>query len=179
MTTNVFLERRFSPAIDRDDVIAMASAGSACFALHGVGWNGSYLAEDGRRLLCWFAAPDAESARNALRQVDADITHLWPGTVHEVADPVPPNVVVERRFAQPVTLEEIQAVEDAAAGCLETHRVRFARTFFSRDRKRMLCLYAAPDAESVRLAQRQAQMPVERVWAFRRIGIEDLASRAS
>jgi len=30
----------------------------------------------------------------------------------------------------------------------------------------MICLYHAPDAESVRLAQRQAGMPLERVWAF-------------
>ena len=30
-----------------------------------------------------------------------------------------------------------------------------------------MCLYRAPDAESVRIAQREAGMPVERVWSFR------------
>ena len=58
-----------------------------------------------------------------------------------------------------------QAIEDAGAWCLETHRVKFARTFFSLDRTRMICLYQAPDAEAVRMAQRQAGMPMERVWA--------------
>lgn len=29
----------------------------------------------------------------------------------------------------------------------------------------MVCIYAAPDAESVRSAQRQAGMPFETVWA--------------
>jgi hypothetical protein len=31
----------------------------------------------------------------------------------------------------------------------------------------MMCLYRAPDAESVRIAQREAGMPVERVRAIR------------
>jgi hypothetical protein len=30
---------------------------------------------------------------------------------------------------------------------------------------RMLCLYEAPDAESVRLANREASLPFDRVWA--------------
>jgi hypothetical protein len=48
--------------------------------------------------------------------------------------------------------------------------VKFARTFFSADRRRMVCLYQAPDAESVRLAQREAAMPLDAVWAFERLG---------
>jgi len=76
-------------------------------------------------------------------------------------------VLVSRRFETPAEFAEIQALEEAGAGCLETHRVRFIRTYFSKDRKRMLCLYQAPDAESVRIAQREAGMPVERVRAVR------------
>ena len=33
----------------------------------------------------------------------------------------------------------------------------------------MLCLYEAPDAESVRQAQREAGVPFERAWAFEAI----------
>jgi uncharacterized protein DUF4242 len=47
--------------------------------------------------------------------------------------------------------------------------VTFLRTFFSRDRKRMLCLYEAPDAESVRVAEGKAGVPFERAWACERI----------
>jgi hypothetical protein len=43
------------------------------------------------------------------------------------------------------------------------------RTLFSTDRKRMICLYHAPDAESVRLAQRAAGMPFGEVWPFRQV----------
>ena len=31
--------------------------------------------------------------------------------------------------------------------------------------KRMLCFYEAPDAEAVRIAQREAAMPAEAIWA--------------
>jgi hypothetical protein len=73
-------------------------------------------------------------------------------------------VVVERTFAEPVRFEDIQALEDRGAWCLEMHGVRFHKTYFSADRRRMICIYEAPDAESVRLAQTKAAMPFDRVW---------------
>ncbi len=142
-----------------------------CLQRHRVDWQRSFLAPDGRRLLCWFSGPDAESVRLAMRGAGVDTDGLWAGIVHdapELTDELRAgaNVAVVRSFAEPVTLEEIQAIEDAGAWCLETHRVKFARTFFALDRERMICFYQAPDAESVRLAQRQAGMPVDAVWAF-------------
>jgi hypothetical protein len=74
------------------------------------------------------------------------------------------TVVVERSFDQPVAFEDIQAIEERGAWCLEAHGVRFERTYFSGDRRRMICVYEAPDAESVRLAQRRAGMPFGPVW---------------
>jgi hypothetical protein len=78
-------------------------------------------------------------------------------------------VVVERSFREPVAFEDLQALEDRGAWCLEAHGVSFLRTYFSRDRRRMVCLYEAPDAESVRLAQERAGMPFERAWAARAV----------
>jgi hypothetical protein len=76
-------------------------------------------------------------------------------------------VLVERSFPQPVSFEDIQAIEDRGAWCLEAHRVRFLRSYFSRDRRRMICLYEAPDADSVRLAQEKAGVPFETAWTTR------------
>jgi hypothetical protein len=109
----------------------------------------------------------AECVRLALRQAGADPGQVWPGTVHIGAGEEEPNVVVVRQFEAPESLDDLQAIEDAGATCLEMHGVTFVRTFFSLDRQRMLCLYRAPDAESVRIAQRQAKMPLDSVWSCR------------
>ena len=77
------------------------------------------------------------------------------------------TVVVERRFGEPAVFARLQAIEDRSAWCLEAHHVRFLRSYFSRDRRRMVCLYEAPDAESVRHAQETAGLPFERAWAAR------------
>lgn len=170
--TDVFVRRTFDPPLTDESFDALARDGAGCLDLHRVRWRQSLLSCDGRRLFCWFSAPDAESTRLALRQAGSRDAVPWPGTVHDSPAPdAPPahaaNVVVERSFEEPVTLEEIQALEDAGAGCLAARHVEFVRTFFSRDRRRMVCLYRAPDAEAVREAQRKAGMPVDAVWSFR------------
>ncbi len=177
--TDIFLQRTFDPPLTVDDVYAIARQSGGCFGIYQVEWRRSLLSIDGRRMLCWFRGPDAQAARNALRQTGADASMLWPGTVHDAPDLAAgnggaANVLVERTFDRPVTIEEIQAIEDAGAWCLETHRVKFVRTFFSLDRKRMICLYRAPDAESVRLAQREAEVPLDRVWAFQQVEPENM-----
>ena len=175
--SNVFLDRQFENPLSDDDLVAMARDSSACFDLHRVDWQESFLSEDRTRLICHYRAPDAESVRTALRSLDADMRVHWPGTVHDAPDRTPDellgaNVIVLRNFDEPVALEDLQAVEDDNAHCLEAHRVRFMRTFFATDCRRMACLYAAPDAESVRIVQRQAGMPFDSVWAFRRVSPE-------
>lgn len=170
----LFLEREFAQPL-RAAMVRAASRnlqGQGCLELHRVEWMGSLLSPDGHRMVCRFRAPDAESLRIVFRTVGVvDLHCLWPGTLHErpgltEAEGASANVLVRRRFEQPVSVDEIQALEDAGSWCLEARRVKFIRTYFSTDCKRMICLYHAPDAESVRQAQRQANMPVEDVWAF-------------
>lgn len=174
------LERYFDPAITPADVIDLAIESSGCFGIHRVDWIGSYLALDGHRMVCHFSAPDMESTRIALRQVNADTSRLWNTGVHDApgagaADIVTANVIVERSFEDGIELQAIQDIEDAGARCLEIRNVRFLRTFFAADRRRMLCFYAAPDAESVRQAQREAGVPFDEAWSFRRSGPDSLS----
>lgn len=169
--THVFVERHWEQPRTEADLQQMSDDSDECLARHRCDWHGSLLSADRRDLVCHFSAPDTESVRIALRQAGSPCTAAWAGTIHDApgltaADLEKANVLVARRFEEPVDIAAIQALEDAGQGCLDTHRVRFVQSFFSRDRKRMLCLYAAPDAESVRIAQREAQMPVERVWSF-------------
>lgn len=172
--SDIFLERSFDPPMTADEVHDSSVRGSWCFELHNVRWRSSFLSASGTEMVCWFSAADAESVRLALRTLNSDIRRLWPGTVHEGPEVSEPNVVVQRSFAEPVWLEEVQAQENAAVWCLRTHRVRFCRTFLSLDRTRMICLYEAPDSESVRLAQREARMPFDKVWAFQRLDLGTL-----
>jgi hypothetical protein len=176
MTTNLFLERTLNPPRTVADVQARVRDSGWCYEMYNVDWRASYLSVDGRVMICWFAAADLESVRLALRRSGADTQRLWAGTVHEARESVVPNVLVERTFDEPVMFKQIQSVAESGAWCLEAHHVRYARTFFSADRKRMLCLYEAPDAESVRLAQREAAMPVDTVWSFDRIGPDTIPS---
>lgn len=176
--SEVFLEREFDPPIGRSDVYRMARYSANCFGIYRVDWHASLLSLDGRFMVCHFSSADAESVRMALRQTGTDYTKVWPGTVHEAPGRdagamEPANVLVTRSWEEPVELDDIQAIEDGGAWCLGAHGVKFVRTFFSGDRRRMICLYHAPDAEAVRQSQAQAGMPFDRVWAFQAIGAGD------
>lgn len=181
--TDIFLERAFDPPIDTASVHQMALDSLDCFNIHGVDWHQSSLASDGGKMVCWFGAPDMESARIAMRQSNVDTRVLWRGSVHDKPglsedELAAANVLVERRFDEPVTLAQVQAIEDAGIHCLETRDVHFVRTYFSADGRRMICFYRGPDAESVREAQRRAGVPFTQAWAFRAIVPADL-QRAS
>jgi hypothetical protein len=165
MTASLFLERTFDEPLTPEDVVEGGRESAQCFDLHRVRWHGSFLALDGCTMICTFSAPDMESARLALRDPDVDLSRFWPGSVHQGGSTASPNVVVERSFAKPVRFEDIAAIGLAKPWCFETHRVHHTHSFFSRDGKRMLCFYDAPDAEAVRIAQREAAMPADAVWA--------------
>jgi hypothetical protein len=88
-------------------------------------------------------------------------------------------VLLERRFEQPIEFDEIQKLENAGAWSLDTHDVRLLKTFFSKDRRRMLCLYEAPDAAAVRLAEDQAKVPYDRAWTCKVIQSKEPSSDVS
>jgi hypothetical protein len=175
----MFLTRTFDQPLSVADVCARVRTSEWCYAMHKVDWHGSFLSTNGRSMICWFTAADAESVRMALRKSGADTQFLWTGTVYEAPEPPMPNVLVERSFEEPVTFAEVESAARAGAGCFQMHRVKYARTFFSVDRKRMLCLYQAPDTESVRIAQREAALPHDTVWAFHTITSETVRSASS
>ncbi len=75
------------------------------------------------------------------------------------------TVVVERTFVQPVDVEAMQESEKHAHWCMELHNVRFIQSYISPDRRRIICVYEGPDAESVRIANSTAKLPFDRVWS--------------
>ncbi|HSP98942.1 MAG TPA: DUF4242 domain-containing protein [Candidatus Dormibacteraeota bacterium] len=170
----VVLERLNDPPMRLDDIAAMEAQAAWCLEQHRVDHVLSLLSHDGRSLLCAFAAPDAEAVRRVTQQLGMTIRTAWAATLH-----LPPGqpadaslaaanpaaiVVVERAFAEPVEFAAVRTQAAADPWCRDQYGVRFLRTYFALDRRRMICLYAAPDAESVRIVQRQIGLPHERVW---------------
>ncbi len=76
-----------------------------------------------------------------------------------------PRIIVERNFETPLTREELGAVEARMAPCLELYNVRWIRSYWSVDRRRMICEYDAADVASVRNVQREAEARFDNAWA--------------
>lgn len=83
------------------------------------------------------------------------------------------RIIVERSFEEPMSLERyhrLLAEEDPS--CLEIRRVTYLGSYLSEDGRRMLCVYEAPDAASVRSANEAAHQPFDRVWPATALGFE-------
>jgi len=166
---DIILERHFGDeAIDLDAVKQMTMAAGGCLDIYSIDWQFSMLSKDGSSLFCHFQAPDTEAVRNMARFTNSDYHAAWAGDIHE-GDEGEFNVLVERSWDEPVDFEVIAAREEEGAWCLEAHNVSFIRSYFSKDKRRMICLYRAPDAESVRQAQSKAELPYDNVWAFQKV----------
>ena len=68
------------------------------------------------------------------------------------------HVVVERWFETPIDFE-VKDVAVASAGCRAAYDVRYRRAYLAPNRQRLVCVFEAPDAESVRIVNRQFGMP--------------------
>jgi hypothetical protein len=59
------------------EVEPMARRIDRCLELRGARWMRSYLTPDGRKALCEFEAPDAESVREAFRMAGQPFDRAW------------------------------------------------------------------------------------------------------
>jgi hypothetical protein len=81
------------------------------------------------------------------------------------------QVIVERSFNGAAEFDALQW--DKISWCLDQHRIRVLRSYLSSDKRRMICVYEAPDAESVRIANRQGELPFDRVWTATLYGADE------
>ena len=75
------------------------------------------------------------------------------------------RIVMEQTFETPMSDEELSRFAERLDPCLDLRNGTWARSYLASDRKRMVCEFEAPDAESVREALRSADVPFDRVWA--------------
>jgi hypothetical protein len=162
----VVVERAFPQPVAFGDIQAIEDRGASCLEAHGVRFLRSYFSRDRRRMICLYEAPDAEAVRLAQEKAGVPFETVWTSRVvrHPGAEPAGDAVVVERTLPQ--ALDEV-ALRDAAAGgawCLDQHGCRIVWSYLSNDGRRVVCVFAGPDAESVRQVQRQTGMPFDTAW---------------
>lgn len=169
------MERDYAAPITIGELVGLDGHTQWCLSTHRCRPLFHSLAIDGKSSLCVFECPDAEALRIASKQMDMPgQARVWGANIHYHPDDPQPEgpvmrdgeaalAIVQRSFGKPEIFEELQAMEDAKASCLTMHRVRFVKTFFSLDRQRMACLYAAPDVEAVRKASTMTGLPFDRI----------------
>ncbi len=73
-------------------------------------------------------------------------------------------LIVEHSFDPPLKEEDLNNISERLGPCLEQHKIKAMRSYVSDDGSRMLCVFEAPDAESVRIAHRTANVDFDSVW---------------
>lgn len=162
--SDVFYLRSIDPPITPEDVVLTAEAGG-CFDLHRVSWKQSFLSADGGRMLCWYEAPDAESARIALRQLKANLQGVWPGTVSGETGAGSP-ALCDANFVAEVRLFDARARSlEGIATALGQEDAALVRGFVSIREPRAVCVVKGPSDGAVRAALARTDARPDAVWA--------------
>ena len=74
-------------------------------------------------------------------------------------------VIVESSFDPPLTDELRQSISDRLDPCRHLRGVEWVQSFESRDFRRKICLFRAPDIDAVRESLNSAGVPYDRVWS--------------
>jgi hypothetical protein len=73
-------------------------------------------------------------------------------------------LVLEQSFDPPITSEQMTEAARRVDPCLERFGATWVRSFVSKDRRKVTCIFDAPDAEGVRQAYRSAGLAFESCW---------------
>lgn len=90
---HVIVESSFDPPLTPAALEDRADRLEPCLARGGIRWYHSFVANDGRRLVCHYDAADAEAVRMALRSAGVPFDRVW--TARKVSPE--PNVALTAR----------------------------------------------------------------------------------
>lgn len=74
-------------------------------------------------------------------------------------------IMVEERFEPPIDVTQGSPIAEDVSPCLPVYDVHWLSSYIATDGTRCVCVYEAPDAESVRRAYRAAEVDFVNVWA--------------
>jgi hypothetical protein len=78
---HVIVERQYAQAVDPDAVRAAGAAANGCHDALRVRWLRSTLSLDGKRMICEYEAPDAETVRRAQDRAGLPYERVWTARV--------------------------------------------------------------------------------------------------
>jgi hypothetical protein len=78
-------------------------------------------------------------------------------------------VIVELTFEHPPSDADMAAAAEREQKCREIRSITWKRSVLSKDRRRAICEYEAPDVETVRRVQLEAGAPFDRIWSVAEI----------
>jgi Protein of unknown function (DUF4242) len=74
-------------------------------------------------------------------------------------------IIVEERFEPAIDAAGLAGYASQLSPCLGTYKATWVGSYVARDGSQCVCIYEAPDAESVRMAYRMAETKFEyKVW---------------
>ena len=165
--SDVIYLRPMDPPVTAEEVLRSVDYVDGCFNLHRVDWVHSFLSADGGRLMCWYQAPDAESARLALRDIGSDMNAVWPCRVLGGVAPRAPEVSRVGVLAAVSLGDGYGGSDDELEQSLGlgngTTACRFA--FLTNRRDRLICLLEAGAPEEARDTLAQAALAPAEAWA--------------
>lgn len=116
-----------------------------------------------------YVAPDAEAVRSTQKTAGQPFDAIWSAGVLWAMpapsdDPGFESVVVQRDLSAPIPIDRLRELLAEVSGRFSLHRAHLQRSFASTDGRRTICLFRAPDVESVRLAHAKDGLPFTRAW---------------
>ena len=78
-------------------------------------------------------------------------------------------IICERKFTQPITMDQFFEAGKTLGPCLDVRGIRWMSSALSADGTQSVCRFEATDAESVRQANREAGLLFQHVWAAQEI----------
>lgn len=139
-----------------------------CSELFRVRWHESFVAEGGRRLICHYSAPDAESVRIALRRASIAVESVWSGTVHRLA------ATHSRDLPDTANLSSLpagtrRALAMARAAWVVPGELELTRAIVSSDRRRVIGVCDTTQPFASPLPCPGDEVSPSHVWRCRRL----------
>jgi hypothetical protein len=136
----------------------------------GVCARRSYLSLDGKAMVSVYDAGDVESVRETQRIAGISFARIWRAFVMARGEAVcaPPGrstVIVERGAVPGLRKEQLPGLMTARKSCFQTNGVELLCSYLAEDASRIICIFSALDAEAVRRANREGELPFTRAWA--------------